>query len=97
MLQRPWLGGVIKKGRCMAYKFAVGQSVEYTPVGGKLGLFQVVRCMPIEPQQDELRYRITSDSEGFERIVLEYDLDVATPGRSYAPPTNVRRTAAHHG
>jgi hypothetical protein len=97
MLKRCGSGGLIKKGQCMAYKFAVGQSVEYTPVGGKLGLFQIVRCMPIEPQQDELRYRIKSEREGFERIVLEYDLDLATPGRFYAPPTNVRRTATHHG
>jgi hypothetical protein len=81
----------------MAYKFAVGQSVEYTPVGGKLGLFEVVRCMPIEPQQDAVQYRIKSEREGFQRNVLEYDLDIAVPGRSYAPPTNVRRTAAHHG
>ena len=81
----------------MAYKFMVGQSVEYTPVGGKLGLFQVVRCMPIEPQQDTLRYRIRSEREGFERIALEYDLGPAMPGRLYPEPINGRRSATHHG
>ena len=81
----------------MAYKFAAGQSVEYTPAGGKLGLFKVVRCMPVEPQHDEPRYRIKGDYEGFERVALEFDLYPAKPGSSYAPPTNMRRTATHRG
>ena len=80
----------------MPYKFSVGQSVEYTPPGGKLGLFQVVQCMPIEPQQDELRYRVKSNSEGFARSVQEFELSPAQPDRVYAPQLAISRSASHH-
>jgi hypothetical protein len=56
----------------MSFKFFVGQAVEYTPVGEKAaGLYKVVRQMPEEEQAFDLRYRIKSEAEAYERNVLE--------------------------
>ncbi len=73
----------------MTFKFDKGQSVEYKPVGGKVGLFQVTRQMPEEFQAFDRKYRIKCVSEGFERSVLECDLSPANKASSYAsiPPT----------
>jgi hypothetical protein len=73
----------------MTFKFDMGQSVEYKPVGGKVGLFQVTRQMPEEYQAFDRKYRIKGSGEGFERIVLECDLSPANEASSYAsdPPT----------
>jgi hypothetical protein len=80
----------------MSYKFAVGQSVEYKPAGGKTGLFRVVRHMPEEIQAIDRKYRIKSDGEGFERNVLECDLSssVKSPD-SYAAVLPLRRSGGH--
>jgi hypothetical protein len=76
--------------------FAVGQSVEYKPAGGKMGLFKVVRHMPEEFQAIDLKYRIKSDSEGFERNVLECDLSPSVqPAESYAAMPPLRRSGGH--
>ena len=67
----------------MSFKFLVGQAVEYTPLGEKkAGLYKVVRQMPLEEQAFDLRYRIKSDTEAYERNVLECQLsaDVAAEG-----------------
>jgi hypothetical protein len=64
----------------MSFKFLVGQAVEYTPLGEKkAGLYKVMRQMPREEQAFDLRYRIKSDTEAYERNVLECQLsaDVA--------------------
>lgn len=59
----------------MTFKFLVGQTVEYTPVGEKKpGRYKVVRQMPMEEQAVDLRYRIKSESEAYERNVLECQL-----------------------
>jgi len=59
----------------MSFKFAVGQAVEYTPVGEKkAGLYKVTRQMPEEQHAADLKYRIKSDAEVYERNVLECHL-----------------------
>jgi hypothetical protein len=59
----------------MKFKFDVGQAVEYKPVGRALGLFKVVRQMPDEHTTVDRKYRIKSEREGFERNVMECDLN----------------------
>lgn len=58
----------------MSHRFAVGEDVEYRPTGGQTSLFTVVRQMPVEHLAIDLRYRIKSTRETFERNVLECDL-----------------------
>jgi hypothetical protein len=67
----------------MAFKFDMGQSVEYKPVGGKIGLFQVTRQMPEEFRAVDRKYRIKGSGEGFERSVLECDLSPANDVANY--------------
>jgi hypothetical protein len=60
----------------MSFKFFVGQAVEYTPIGEKKpGLYRVTRQMPVEEQALDLRYRIKSEAEAYERNVLECQLN----------------------
>ena len=61
----------------MAFKFSVGQAVEYKPQGQSAGLFEVIRHMPEEHGATGRKYRIKSLREGFERTVTEYDLEPA--------------------
>ena len=58
----------------MSHRFAVGETVDYRPTGGKLSAFRVVRQMPTEHLAVDLRYRIKSERETFERNVMECDL-----------------------
>lgn len=59
----------------MPFKFSVGQAVEYTPVGEKkAGLYKITRQMPMEEQAADLKYRIKSEAEVYERNVLECHL-----------------------
>ncbi len=59
----------------MPFKFLVGQTVEYTPIGEKkAGLYRITRQMPMEEQAADLRYRIKSETEAYERNVLEFQL-----------------------
>ena len=44
----------------MALKFAVGEAVEYKPIGVKAGVFKVVKQMPEEFGAVDLKYRIRS-------------------------------------
>ena len=63
------------KETVMSFKFSVGQAVEYTPIGEKrAGLYTVTRQMPKEEQAADLKYRIKSDAEAYERNVLECHL-----------------------
>mgnify|MGYP001346066413 CR=1 FL=1 len=60
----------------MAFKFSVGQAVEYTPIGEKrAGLYKITRQMPKEEQATDLKYRIKSEAEIYERNVLECQLN----------------------
>jgi hypothetical protein len=58
----------------MRHRFAIGEDVEYRPTGGHAALFKVVRQMPVEHLAIDLRYRIKSARETFERNVMECDL-----------------------
>lgn len=59
----------------MPFKFLVGQAVVYTPIGEKkAGLYKVTRQMPKEEQAVDLKYRIKSEAEVYERNVLECHL-----------------------
>jgi len=80
----------------MSFKFAVGQAVEYKPVGAKVGLFKVTRQMPEELRAIDRRYRIKSEQEQFERNVLECDLNEAMgPEDGYLPMRPLRRSGGH--
>jgi hypothetical protein len=58
----------------MSFKFFVGQAVEYTPIGEKTaGLYKIMRQMP-EEDATELKYRIKSETEAYERTVPESQL-----------------------
>jgi len=58
----------------MFFKFFVGQAVEYTPIGEKTaGLYKIMRQMP-EEEATELKYRIKSETEAYERNVPESQL-----------------------
>ena len=71
----------------MAFKFRIGQSVEYRPAQGVPGLFTVVRHLPEEDSAEQRKYRIKSLKEGFERTVSEDDLQPADLSEgAYAEP-----------
>ena len=61
----------------MAFKYSIGQAVEYTPQRQSAGLFEVIRHMPEEDGASDRKYRIKSLKEGFERTVSEFDLQPA--------------------
>jgi hypothetical protein len=74
-LRRPATNDPARREQVMPFKFSVGQAVEYTPIGEKkAGLYKIVRQMPEEEQAADLRYRIKSDAEAYERNVLECHL-----------------------
>jgi hypothetical protein len=80
----------------MGFKYAVGQAVEYQPIGANIALFVVVERMPEEFQAIDRRYRIKSAQEGFERNVMECDLSPSNiPQEHYDPPTRLRRSGHH--
>ena len=59
----------------MSFKFLVGQAVEYTPIGEKVaGFYKITRQMPVEERAFDLKYRIKSETEAYERNVLECQL-----------------------
>ena len=63
----------------MPFKFSIGQAVEYTPIGEKkAGLYKDYGRMPVEEQAADLRYRIKSEAEIYERNVLECHLEAPT-------------------
>jgi hypothetical protein len=81
----------------MAHKFAVGQAVEYKPIGAKIGVFIVVKQMPEEFRAVDRKYRIKSTQETFERSVLECDLGPPiVPVEQYEPMRPLRRAGGHH-
>jgi hypothetical protein len=81
----------------MSFKYVVGQTVEYKPVGANIALFVVVRRMPEEFQAVDRRYCIKSTQENFERNVMECDLSPSNiPQEQYDPPMRLRRSGGHH-
>ena len=70
----------------MSFKFSVGQAVEYTPIGDKkASLYRISRQMPEEQQATDLRYRIKSEVEAYERNVPESQLSSdVMPENEYA-------------
>jgi hypothetical protein len=50
--------------------FEIGESVEYKPLGGTVGVFIVRRRMPDDPSGEPM-YRIKSELEYHERNALE--------------------------
>ncbi len=81
----------------MAHKFAIGQAVEYRPIGAKIGVFKIVKQMPDEFQAVDLKYRIKSVQETFERSVLECDLSPSIiPEEQYEAMRPLRRAGGHH-
>ena len=70
----------------MSFKFSVGQAVEYTPIGEKKpGLYTISRQMPAEEQATDLKYRIKSETEPYERNVPESQLSADVgPESEYA-------------
>ena len=65
--------------------YEVGESVEYKPPGGPVGVFTITRRMPHDPSGERI-YRIKSDSEFCERNVLESALTKLALSAT-APPT----------
>ena len=81
----------------MSFKFSVGQAVEYTPVGQKrAGLYKIVRQMPKEEQAFDLRYLIKSETEAYERNVLECQLSSNIRAESEYPTTKRRPSQGAH-
>jgi hypothetical protein len=75
----------------MPFKFLVGQAVEYTPIGEKTaGLYKIMRQMPEEERAIDLRYRIKSEAEAYERNVLECHLSSDVAAESEYPATKPR-------
>jgi hypothetical protein len=81
----------------MPFKFSVGQAVEYTPIGEKTaGLYIVKKQMPTEEHATDLRYRIKSDAEIYERNVLECQLSSDVGAESDYATTKPRPTQGSH-
>ena len=82
----------------MSFKFYVGQAVEYTPVGEKTpGIYKIVRQMPEEQQAFDLKYRIKSEAESYERNVLECQLSPDVRGENEYATTKPRVPRGSHG
>jgi hypothetical protein len=81
----------------MSFKFSVGQAVEYTPIGEKTaGLYKIVRQMPAEEQAFDLRYRIKSATEIYERNVLECQLSADVSDETEYTATKSRLSHGSH-
>lgn len=64
-----------------SHKYKAGQTVSYDAPKGRLKggvMYKVQRLMPIE--NGELKYRIKSSSENFERMANESELFSVAPG-----------------
>ena len=79
----------------MNFKFPVGQAVEFTPRGGKTGLFKVTRQMPQEHQALDLKYRIQNE-QGAEWSAFEFDLTASDQAAGdYEKPRPVRHVGRY--
>ena len=78
-------------------KFHVSDLVSFKAIGQELGLFKILRLMSEEFQAFDLKYRIKSDQENFERTVMECDLSPSiVPEQEYQPARALRRAGGHH-
>jgi hypothetical protein len=85
------------KGNLRSFKFLVGQTVEYTPTGEKTaGLYKIMKQMPMEEQAFDLRYRIKSEAEIYERNVLECQLSSDVGAESEYATTRPRLPRGSH-
>jgi hypothetical protein len=81
----------------MSFKYQVGDTVEYKSVGGKVGLFTIVRWRPVEDGAGDRKYHIKSEQESFERCVPECELALTDkPESMYADVFPLRRLGGHH-
>jgi hypothetical protein len=81
----------------MSFKFSVGQAVEYTPIGQKAaGLYKVTKLMPTEENAFDLKYRIKSEVEMYERNVLECQLSSDVGPEGGYPITKLRLSQGSH-
>ena len=81
----------------MSFKFFVGQAVEYTPIGERTaGLYKIIRRMPQEEQAFDLRYRIKSEAEAYERNVLECQLSADVGAKSEYTTVKPRFSQGSH-
>ncbi len=81
----------------MSFKFFVGQAVEYTPIGERTaGLYKITRQMPQEEQAFDLKYRIKSEAEAYERNVLECQLSSEVAAESEYAKTKPRLSQGSH-
>ena len=79
----------------MNFKFLVGQTVEFTPRGGKVGLFTVVRQMPEEYQALDRKYRIQGE-QGTQWSAFEFDLTASDKSPDeYAASRPMRNTGRY--
>jgi hypothetical protein len=75
----------------MSFKFVVGQPVEYRPLGERaVRLYTIIRRMPKEEGAFDLRYRIKSEAEAYERNVLECQLSADIAAESEYATTKPR-------
>jgi hypothetical protein len=83
----------------MSFKFVVGQAVEYWPIGQKAArLYMGTRQMPTEEAAFDLKYRIKSAVEIYERNVLECELSADVgPEEQYATTQPHRHSQGSHG
>ena len=79
----------------MNFKFLVGQTVEFTPRGGKVGLFTVVRQMPQEYQALDRKYRIQGE-QGTEWSAFEFDLTASDKGPGEDEAARPMRNTGRH-
>jgi hypothetical protein len=61
--------------QAMAFKFKVGETVGYQDPRSKETVFTVIERRPGEDNASERRYKIKATGEGFERVVVECDLN----------------------
>jgi hypothetical protein len=88
--------GAAKKALQMDFKFVVGQTVEYKPANGSIILCTIIKQMPKEGGQFDVRYRIKNEHETFERNVFEYDLTSSNkPANLYGFVARLHRTKHH--
>jgi hypothetical protein len=81
----------------MSFKFFVGQAVKFTPIGEKAaGLYKVTRQMPTEENTFDLKYRIKSEAEAYERNVLECQLTSDEGPESQYVTTKPRLSLGSH-
>ncbi len=74
------------------HRFTVGQKVSFQPGAADLrqlrGSYTIVRALPSETRDQQ--YRVKSDQDGHERVVLESQLALAQSGASTWDPWSAK-------